>query len=75
VNLGLNFAPPAGTNLTVVNNTGLAFIQGTFDNLEQGQTVSMTFGGVVYPFVANYYGGTGNDLVLQWLNNNSFYCS
>jgi alpha-tubulin suppressor-like RCC1 family protein len=68
VNLGLNFAPPAGTNLTVVNNTGLAFIQGTFDNLEQGQTVSMTFGGVVYPFVANYYGGTGNDLVLQWLN-------
>jgi alpha-tubulin suppressor-like RCC1 family protein len=66
VNLGLNFAPPAGTNLTVVNNTGLAFIQGTFDNLEQGQTVTLTYDGASYRLVANYFGGTGNDLVLQW---------
>jgi len=66
VNFTLNFAPPAGTSLTVVKNTGLAFISGAFSNLAQGQAVNLTYGGVTYPFVANYYGGTGNDLVLQW---------
>ncbi len=69
VNLTLNFAPEVGTNLTVVNNTGLPFIQGTFGNLAQGQKVALTYGGVGYNFVANYYGGTGNDLVLQRADN------
>ena len=68
VDITLGFAPPVGTNLTVVNNTGLAFIQGTFDKLQQGQSVSLTYAGTTYPFVANYFGGTGNDLVLQWAN-------
>lgn len=67
-NFSLNFAPIVGTDLTVVNNTGLAFIQGKFDNLNQGQAVNLTFGGITYPFVANYFGGNGNDLVLQWAN-------
>ncbi|MCB1278053.1 choice-of-anchor D domain-containing protein [Prosthecobacter sp.] len=66
--LALNFAPVAGTSLTVVNNTGAAFISGTFSNLAQGQEVVMGYNGMVYRFVANYYGGTGNDLVLQWKN-------
>ena len=65
----LNFAPTAGTNLMVVNNTGLGTIVGTFDNLAQGQRVDLTYGGITYPFVANYFGGTGNDLVLQWASN------
>jgi alpha-tubulin suppressor-like RCC1 family protein len=69
VDLSLNFAPPVGTSLTVVNNTGLGFIQGAFGNLAQGQKVNLTFGGTPYAFVANYYGGTGNDLVLQWANS------
>jgi alpha-tubulin suppressor-like RCC1 family protein len=69
VNLTLNFAPEVGTNLTVVNNTGLPFIQGTFGNLAQGQKVALTYGGIGYNFVANYYGGTGNDLVLHWADN------
>jgi|GEM_PF-2978208 len=64
----LNFAPPTGTSLTVVNNTGAPFIGGTFSNLAQGQSVALTFNGVTYHFVANYFGGTGNDLVLQWAN-------
>jgi len=68
VNITLGFAPTAGTNLTVVKNTGLAFIQGTFDNLAQGQKVNMSYNGITYPFVVNYFGGTGNDLVLQWAN-------
>jgi len=67
-NFSLNFAPIAGTNLTVVNNTGLGSIQGYFDNLAQGQLVNLTYNGITYVFVANYFGGTGNDLVLQWAN-------
>ena len=62
----LNFAPTTGTALTIVNNTGTGFIGGAFGNLAQGQAVTLTFNGVAYHFVANYFGGTGNDLVLQW---------
>ena len=68
VNLTLNHAPVAGTSLMVVNNTGLSFINGTFANLTQGQLVDFTFNGALYRFVANYFGGSGNDLVLQWAN-------
>ncbi len=66
VNLTLGFSPATGTTLMVVNNTGLDFISGVFDNIAQGQVVSLPYNGVIYPFVANYYGGTGNDLVLHW---------
>src|SRR5205807_7199854 len=66
VNIALNYAPTTGTTLTIVKNTGLNFIVGTFDNLQQGQKVSLLYGTTTYDFVANYYGGTGNDLVLQW---------
>ena len=72
VNLGLNFAPPTGTTLTVVNNMGLDFINGTFDNLAQGQKVELPYGGITYEFAANYYGGSGNDLVLFWANQRAF---
>jgi hypothetical protein len=72
VNFTLNYAPATGANLTVVNNTGLPFISGPFDNLAQGQTVTLSYNGVVYNFVANYYGGTGNDLVLVWASNRAF---
>jgi alpha-tubulin suppressor-like RCC1 family protein len=72
VNFTLNFAPATGTNLTVVNNTGLPFISGTFDNLAQGQAVALSYGGVTYNYVAHYYGGTGNDLVLVWANSRPF---
>ena len=64
----LNYAPTPGTRLTVINNTGSGIIQGSFGNLTQSQIISLTYGGIIYPFVVNYYGGTGNDLVLQWAN-------
>jgi alpha-tubulin suppressor-like RCC1 family protein len=70
VSLSLGFAPPVGTNLTVVNNTGIGFIVGQFSNLAQGQMVDLSYGGKSYRFVTNYYGGTGNDLVLQWAYQN-----
>ena len=68
VSYALGFAPVPGTSLTMVRNTGRNPIQGTFDSLSQGQRVLMTYDGTSYAFVANYYGGTGNDLVLQWAN-------
>ena len=66
VNITLGFVPQRGTCLTIINNTGAAFISGQFSNLAHGQKVSLTYDGGTYPFIANYYGGTGNDLVLQW---------
>jgi len=62
----LNFAPMAGTNLTVVKNTAPGFISGQFSNLPNGATVNLTYNGTTYSFVAWYYGGNGNDLVLLW---------
>lgn len=64
--LSLGFQPQMGTELTVVRNTGLGFISGRFSNLAQGQIVHLAFGGGAYSFAANYYGGSGNDLVLSW---------
>ncbi len=66
LDLTLHHAPATGTNLTVVDNTGMGFITGQFSNLAQGQVVDLSYNGIHYPFVANYYGGTGNDLVLVW---------
>lgn len=66
VDFVLNYAPMPGTTLMVVNNTGLGFINGTFNNLAHGQEVNLSYNGVTYPFAASYYGGTGNDLVLVW---------
>jgi len=66
-NLTLGFAPAAGTNLTLVRNTGPAFITGEFSNLPNGSTVSLNYSGTAYPFVVWYYGGTsGRDLMLLW---------
>jgi alpha-tubulin suppressor-like RCC1 family protein len=66
VHFTLNYEPTPGTQLMVVQNTGINFINGAFINLAQGQTVALTYNGTPYNFVANYYGGTGNDLVLVW---------
>lgn len=69
VNLSLNYAPTTGDELLVVNNTSFEPINGTFSNLANGQTVTLSYGGVDYDFVAYYYGGEGyNDLVLLWKN-------
>ena len=51
---------PAGTVLTVINNTAATPIAGTFANLPDGSTFT-THGNT---FQANYEGGDGNDLTL-----------
>ena len=70
--LSLGYVPTAGTNLMVVRNTGLDFIAGRFSNLAHGQDVTLPYNNDTYRFVANYYGGTGNDLVLQWADNKAY---
>lgn len=72
VNITLNFAPTPGTQLMVVQNTGLGIIRGTFSNLAQGQTIALTYAGLTHYFVANYHGGNGNDLVLLWTTGDQF---
>ena len=71
-NLSLDYAPTVGTNLMLVDNTGLAFITGRFSNLAQGQVITLGYHNASYRFVVNYYGGTGNDLVLQWANDKAY---
>ena len=55
VGFTLNFAPETGAQLMLVKNTGPEFIDGAFDNLAQGQAVALSYGGVTYRFVANYF--------------------
>lgn len=62
----LGFAPAPGTDLTLIRNTGPAPITGRFANIPQGATVPLTFDGVTYRYIANYHGGNGRSLVLQW---------
>ena len=69
LNLSLGFAPAPGAQLMLVNNTSIAFINGQFTGLAQGQRVTLTYNGDSYDFVADYYAGTGNDLVLRWAYN------
>ena len=69
VSFALNFAPAVGTDLMVVSNTALGFIVGAFSNLTNGQPVALSYSGTTYSFVANYYAGSGNDLVLVWARN------
>lgn len=67
VNFTLNFAPPVGTDLTLVRLVSFSSATtGSFTNLPHGQAVTMIFNGQPYDFVTNYYGGTGNDIVLEW---------
>lgn len=66
VKIALQFAPAPGTQLMVLRNIGPGIIRGRFTNLAQGQTITLNYSGLTYHFVANYYGGSGNDLVLLW---------
>jgi alpha-tubulin suppressor-like RCC1 family protein len=68
VEFALNHVPMVGSRLTALTNTGNLPIQGRFSNLVQGQLVSLVHNGITYTYVADYFGGTGNDLVLHWAN-------
>jgi hypothetical protein len=58
--LGGNAALPIGTVFTVIDNTAVPAISGTFSNLPDGGTISTGNNN----FQASYEGGDGNDLTL-----------
>ena len=64
----LTFAPTRGQQLTLINNTATPAagnpITGTFSDLPQGGTCTISYLGTPYNFLVNYQGGDGNDLVL-----------
>ncbi len=62
----MNFAPTPGTSLHVTRQSPYEDAERRFRNLAHGQIVSLEFNERFYDFVANYHGGTGNDLVLEW---------
>ncbi|MBL9131059.1 MAG: hypothetical protein JNG86_07670, partial [Verrucomicrobiaceae bacterium] len=72
LNYSLGRAPELGRNFTIVNNTGVKPIAGTFSNVANGATVTMTFEGRSYEYVAWYHGGDGNDLVFLWKKSDAF---
>ncbi|SKB05490.1 delta-60 repeat domain-containing protein [Prosthecobacter debontii] len=70
--ISLSFAPATGASLKVINNTGLNFISGSYVGMAHGSQVILSYGSLSYVFVANYYGGDGNDLVLQWAGSRPY---
>ncbi len=62
--LSLGFAPPPGTVLTLVRNTGFDPVNGTFNGLPDSAGITMTFASVPYLFRLSYTGGDGNDITL-----------
>lgn len=55
-----NFKPAKGNSFTIIDNDGTDVITGTFANLAEGATFSISG----YVFKISYVGGTGNDVVL-----------
>ncbi|HMC72482.1 MAG TPA: Calx-beta domain-containing protein, partial [Mycobacteriales bacterium] len=61
--LGGSFVPAAGQSFVVVNNDGAEAINGTFDGLPQGATIS-NFLNSGFDATISYTGGDGNDSVI-----------
>ena len=64
LDVDLYYAPAPGEVLTVVRTIGATPISGRFTNLPDGATITATYRGKSYTFVANYSGGSGYDLTL-----------
>ena len=60
VTLGSGFTPTAGETFTIVNNTGTGTISGTFANLAEGSTVTVSG----QQFTISYVGGTSSNSVV-----------
>ena len=64
LNVTLGFMPPPGVVLTLVNNTGLSPIAGTFNLLPEGAGIVINYSGTDYLFEIHYGDGDGNDITL-----------
>jgi autotransporter-associated beta strand protein len=67
-----NFLPSSAGDLIIIVNDGADPIVGTFSGLPEGALVEAKGGKT---FRITYAGGTGNDVVLKALSDNSYYLS
>jgi fibronectin-binding autotransporter adhesin len=63
LNASFGFTPAAGDTFTIVNNTGVGAVNGTFAGLVEGAQFAINGN----PVRISYLGGTGNDVVLTAL--------
>ncbi len=59
----INAAPMLGDQITIIRNTSVSPIVGTFNAVSQGSNVVAAFNGSSYQFTVDYMGGAGQDLV------------
>ena len=69
LSVGAGFSPPPLSTFTIVDNDGTDPINGPFAGLEEGATV--VAGG--RPFRISYAAGDGNDIVLSYTGEVSYY--
>lgn len=62
--LELASPPMPGHGYVVLDNDGVDPIDGRFAGIFQGGIVSATYAGQTWDFIADYYGGDGNDFML-----------
>ena len=67
LNLSLSYTPAPGTVFTLIDNSGGAVVQGTFNGLAEG--ASILINGTT--FSISYVGGTGNDVTLTAISAGS----
>jgi hypothetical protein len=60
----LGFAPGKGQVLTMLRNTGVSSVLGTFDSAPEGTLLTGNFNGDTFTFRLSYNGGDGNDITL-----------
>lgn len=60
----LGFAPGKGQVLTLLRNTGVGPIGGTFDGAPGGTLLTGIYNGDTFTFLLSYTGGDGNDITL-----------
>ena len=65
LDLLLHFGPQLGDEFVIIKNDGTDAVLGQFAGLTQGAAFTQTYGGQSYNFAIDYYGLTGNDVVLR----------
>jgi hypothetical protein len=65
LDLVLHFGPAEGDEFVIIKNDGTDLVSGQFAGLPQGSWFTEMYSGLSYGFQINYFGLTGNDVVLK----------
>ncbi len=68
ISIDPSYTPTPGSILTLVSNTGLSPIRGTFSGLPEGAVFTVNSGTETYLLQISYEGGDGNDITLTVVN-------